>query len=54
VCCAGRWAPGKYRYDVQINYINTTDNNPEEEILTIIKPSIFSIEDEVTIAGVSS
>jgi len=41
---------GLYRYDVQINYIDTLDSN-YEGILTIIKPSIFGIEEEVTLQG---
>lgn len=44
---------GKYRYDVQINYIDTTIQSPPVQILTIIKPSIFSIEEEVTLEGVA-
>lgn len=39
---------GLYRYDVQINY---TDESDFEGILTIIKPSIFAIEEEVTFDG---
>lgn len=39
---------GLYRYDVQINY---TDDNDYEGVLTIIKPSIFGIEEEVTQEG---
>jgi hypothetical protein len=35
---------GLYRYDVQINF--TADE--EENILTVIKPSIFGIEEEIT------
>lgn len=39
---------GLYRYDVQINY---TDDDDYEGVLTIIKPSIFGIEEEVTQEG---
>ena len=39
---------GLYRYDVQINY---TDDSGYEGVLTIIKPSIFGIEEEVTLQG---
>lgn len=41
---------GKYRYDVQINYTDSNDSN-YEGVLTIIKPSIFGIEEEVTQEG---
>jgi len=41
---------GLYRYDVQINYTDSTDPG-YEGILTIIKPSIFGIEEEVTLEG---
>lgn len=44
---------GKYRYDVQINYIDTEEAEPEVRILTIVKPSIFVLQDEVTLEGVS-
>jgi hypothetical protein len=44
---------GKYRYDVQINYIRIGVQNPPVQILTIIKPSIFSIQEEVTLEGVT-
>lgn len=44
---------GNYRYDVQINYVDTAIQSPPVQILTIIKPSIFSIEEEVTLQGVS-
>lgn len=41
---------GLYRYDVQMNYTDSTD--PQYEgVLTIIKPSIFGIEEEVTLQG---
>ena len=43
---------GRYRYDVQINYVDS-ENPSEMQILTIIKPSIFSIEEEVTLEGVT-
>jgi hypothetical protein len=41
---------GLYRYDVQINYIDLGDSE-FEGVLTIIKPSIFGIEEEVTLQG---
>jgi len=44
---------GKYRYDVQINYTDTNLQSPPVQILTIIKPSIFSIQEEVTSEGVT-
>lgn len=43
---------GLYRYDVQVNYIDTEDST-DERILTVVKPSIFGIEEEITENGVS-
>lgn len=43
---------GKYRYDVQINYVDSNEL-AVVKILTIVKPSIFSIEEEVTQEGVT-
>jgi hypothetical protein len=36
---------GAFRYDVQIKY---EDENDKEYVLTIIKPSIFAIEEDIT------
>jgi hypothetical protein len=44
---------GQYRYDVQVNYVDTDDPS-NERILTVVKPSIFSLEEEVTENGVSA
>jgi hypothetical protein len=41
---------GLYRYDVQINYTDLADAQ-FQGVLTIIKPSIFGIEEEVTLQG---
>ncbi len=43
---------GLYRYDIQVNYIDTDDPS-DERILTVVKPSIFAIEEEITLNGVS-
>ena len=43
---------GLYRYDVQVNYVDEEDEE-NERILTVIKPSIFGIEEEITENGVS-
>ena len=43
---------GFYRYDIQVNYIDTEDPS-DERILTVVKPSIFAIEEEITLNGVS-
>ena len=41
---------GLYRYDVQMNY---TDANVQgyEGLVTLVKPSIFGIQEEVTLEG---
>ena len=44
---------GQYRYDVQVNYIDKEEPS-EERILTVVKPSIFSLEEEITENGVSA
>lgn len=44
---------GLYRYDIQVHYIDTEDPS-DERILTVVKPSIFSIEEEITLQGVST
>lgn len=44
---------GLYRYDIQVNYIDSEDPS-EERVLTVVKPSIFSIEEEITLNGVSA
>ncbi len=44
---------GLYRYDIQVNYIDTEDPS-DERVLTVVKPSIFAIEEEITLQGVST
>lgn len=44
---------GLYRYDIQVNYVDSEDPS-DERVLTVVKPSIFSIEEEITLQGVST
>jgi hypothetical protein len=44
---------GLYRYDIQVNYIDSEDPS-NERVLTVVKPSIFAIEEEITLNGVSA
>ena len=44
---------GLYRYDIQVNYVDSDDES-DERVLTVVKPSIFAIEEEITLQGVST
>lgn len=39
---------GQYRYDIQINYLDDADN---QKILTIVEPSVFEVQEEITNTG---